>query len=96
MEDLLDVLHEGHRGLPQLKGGEIAVDQLPQAKSQLHGTAWPDIQQPVTRQLPDQLMGRGERQPGPVRQLGELQDIDTFREGGNNADHTVHHRITGT
>ena len=51
---------------------------------------------PTSRQLPDQLVGSGERQPGPVRQLGELQDIDTFRKGGNNADHTVHHRITGT
>jgi hypothetical protein len=95
IEDLLDVFHKRHCRLPKLKGGGIAVDQLPQANSQLHGPARPDIQEPVSGELPDQPMGSGERQPGPVRQFGQLQVIAAFREGSNNADHAVHHRITG-
>ncbi len=95
VEDVLDVLHERHRSLPESQRGRIAVDELPQAQPQPHGSSGAGFKEPVLGQLPDQPVRRGERQLCAVCQLRELKDAHAFREGRDDTHHPVHHRVAG-
>ena len=80
VQHLLDVLHKGHGRLAEGKGGGIPVDQLPQAQAQPDGPAAAHFQEPMPGKLPDQPVGGAQRQPGPVRELGEGQHGDALGE----------------
>ena len=95
VQHLLDVLHERQGGLAELKRRGITVGELPEPQAQADGTAGADVEEAVPGQLPDEPVRGGQREIRPRGKLRELKRRDTLREGGNQPQDPVYHRIAG-